>query len=377
MKKGMLKILAILPVFAFCQDQEFIVTGEVAKLNAPAQIYISYRSGAKSVRDSVTLINGTYTFKGNVATPVKATLTLDYTGAGLKAAGNNPDAFSVYVENGLITLKAKDSLKNSMVIGSALNVDYQKYTQLLSDVQNKLNALDKEWSAATPEQRKGTELREKLMLKQKPLAEEKEKLQKEYIRKNPSSYFSLVALKELAGSVIIVDKTEPLYMGLSQSLKDTKSGKDFAKLINAAKETALGAIAANFTQNDTLGKPVTLTDFRGKYVLLDFWASWCGPCRAENPNLVEAFHKYKDKNFTVLGVSLDMPNKHQAWLDAIHKDKLTWTHVSDLQYWDNEVARQYGIRSIPQNLLIDPSGKIVAKNIRGEELQKKLAEILK
>src|SRR5690606_23321862 len=129
--------------------------------------------------------------------------------------------------------------------------------------------------------------------------------------------------------------------------------------------------------NDTTGKPVSLSDFRGQYVLLDFWASWCGPCRAENPNIVKAFNKYKDKNFTVLGVSLDAKEQNAAWLAAIKKDNLTWTQVSDLKGWENEVAKQYGIRAIPQNYLIDPSGKIIAKNVRGGALERTLQGILK
>ena len=123
------------------------------------------------------------------------------------------------------------------------------------------------------------------------------------------------------------------------------------------------------------GKPVSLKDFRGKYVLIDFWASWCGPCRMENPNVVEAYNKYSKKNFTVLGVSLD--RERNAWLKAIKDDKLTWTQVSDLKFWDNAVAKLYRISSIPQNILVDPNGKIIARNLRGEELQSKLAELLK
>ncbi len=142
-----------------------------------------------------------------------------------------------------------------------------------------------------------------------------------------------------------------------------------------AKKTGIGATALEFTQNDTLDIPVSLSSFRGKYVLLDFWASWCGPCRAENPNLVKSFNHYKDKGFNVLSVSLDKPGNKDLWMKAIHDDKLTWTHVSDLAFWNNAVAKMYGINSVPSNFLIDPQGKIVGRNLRGEELNKKLAEI--
>jgi peroxiredoxin len=136
----------------------------------------------------------------------------------------------------------------------------------------------------------------------------------------------------------------------------------------------MGQLAPEFVQNDTDNKPVNLKDFRGQYVLLDFWASWCGPCRLENPNVVEAYNKYKDKNFTVLGISLD--RERQKWLQAINDDRLTWTHVSDLKFWGNEVAKMYKVQSIPQNFLLDPQGKIVGKNLRGSELHSFLDRLL-
>ena len=142
------------------------------------------------------------------------------------------------------------------------------------------------------------------------------------------------------------------------------------------KFLAIGSLALEFTQNDTLGNPVALSSFRGKYVLVDFWASWCGPCRQENPNVVNTYHKFKDKNFTVLGVSLDRPGQKERWLKAIHEDNLTWTQVSDLQFWNNAVAVQYKVQSIPQNFLVGPDGKIVAKNLRGSALESKLCELL-
>jgi peroxiredoxin len=138
---------------------------------------------------------------------------------------------------------------------------------------------------------------------------------------------------------------------------------------------AIGAIAPDFTQNDVNGTPVSLSSFKGKYVLIDFWASWCGPCRAENPTVVKAYNKFKSKNFTIIGVSLDKPEGKADWLAAIKNDGLNWTQVSDLKFWSNEVALQYAVQSIPHNFLLDPTGKIIAKDLRGNDLDKKLTEI--
>jgi peroxiredoxin len=146
--------------------------------------------------------------------------------------------------------------------------------------------------------------------------------------------------------------------------------------LETAKLTGIGRMAPEFTQNDTLDQPVQLSSFKGRYLLIDFWASWCGPCRQENPNVVKVFNQYKDKNFHILGISLDRAGQKDKWMKAIYDDNLTWSHVSDLKFWDNAVSKQYGIRAIPQNLLLDPSGKIIAKNLRGEALAKKMEELL-
>jgi peroxiredoxin len=135
-------------------------------------------------------------------------------------------------------------------------------------------------------------------------------------------------------------------------------------------------MAPDFTQADVNGVPVKLSSFRGKYVLIDFWASWCGPCREENPNVVRVFNKYKEKNFTVLGVSLDKQSGRADWLAAIKSDGLNWTQVSDLKFWNNAAAALYYVSSIPANFLIDPNGKIIAKDLRGDDLDAKLKEVL-
>lgn len=183
--------------------------------------------------------------------------------------------------------------------------------------------------------------------------------------------FMWATILQVVDNPFLVEKS---YDGFTDEVKNSFYGRFLADRIADSKIGRVGTPALEFTQTDPSGKPVSLSSFRGKYVLIDFWASWCGPCRQENPNVVLAHDRFKEKNFTVLGVSLD--NNKEKWVKAIQDDKLNWTQVSDLNHWQNAVAQKYKIQSIPQNLLIDPKGVIIAKNLRGEELQEKLCEIL-
>ncbi len=187
---------------------------------------------------------------------------------------------------------------------------------------------------------------------------------------NPGFGLQGFTLEEVAGRINKLAEQNPKHAGLAA----------FRKQIEAEIQKSKGLIgqtAPDFTLPDVTGKPIALSSFRGKWVLVDFWASWCKPCRMENPNVVAAYRQFKDKNFTILGVSLDRPDGREDWIQAIQQDKLDWAQVSELKFWESIVVPMYNIRGIPYNVLLDPQGKVVAENLRGSELAKKLNEVLK
>lgn len=195
-----------------------------------------------------------------------------------------------------------------------------------------------------------------------------------FIHANPKSIVSAYVLYRNFSYRLSPDEIDRNLGLLDPTLQQSQYANELRKLSGVLRTVEPGKKAPDFTLNDPEGQPVKLSDHRGKYLLVDFWASWCGPCRRENPNLVKAWQKYKDKGFDVFGVSLD--RKKENWLKAIKDDQLTWTQVSDLKFWNSEAAKLYGVRAIPSNLLLSPDGTIIAKNLTGDALHAKLEELL-
>jgi len=382
MKRRILTILVLMPLIGMTQNSAYRLTIRLSHPARGAKAYLVYEYGMSDQKtlDSAVLGKGVFSFHGAAGDPpVKAVVVIEHAGGRLGSYSAHGDSRVVWLAKGDIRYKGFDSIRTATVTGSPINIDEASYeAQVLVISQKREDSLNAAYRDASEVKRSDSLFRRELFGFFRAEVKERDSMTLVWIGQHPDSYLGLVELQAVAGKNIDVGLIEPLFNGLSATVRATTSGKDFAEAINAARFTSIGAMAPDFTEDDTSGRPVKLSDFRGKYVLVDFWASWCGPCRAENPNVVKAYNKYKDKNFTVLGVSLDGPGpaKKAAWLAAIRKDGLGWTQVSDLKAWSNAAANLYSIRAIPQNFLIDPTGRIVGRNLRGEELQKKLVEIL-
>jgi len=360
--------------FSASSQEDFKIIGKLTGVDQKAKVFLTYQKDGTVKTDSALLTTGEFSFTGAVAIPTRATLEVKTPRAvNVDVGSKKPMSYDFqvfFLERGTITVKGSH-MKTALITGGKTQ---QEFTNL-SVILNPLHAKSSIYSEKLGQlwRNSDTTGRSALFAASSAVSLNVSKIEEEFIRANPNSY---VSLSLLASKMNYMEpaKFRSFYNGLSMQIKGTEVGKGLASRMEIALRTGIGSPAINFTQNTPDQKPFTLSSLKGKYVLIDFWASWCGPCRGENPHLVSAYSEFKDKNFEIVSISLD--EKKDRWLAAIKQDNMSWIHVSDLKGWYNKVAAAYGIRAIPRNFLIDPNGIIIAKNLRGEEVETKLKEIL-
>lgn len=334
--------------------------------------YLFYKNGTQLVVDSAAVRNGRFQFKGAVPALPPATLVLSAPGT---PAAKSEDRLPIYLEKGTITVAGTKQVKYAAVEGTPLNHESTKLSTQVQAFRKQLDALYATYEALPAAERTTPAAEARLNQEANGIYEKRQQVYAAYLKSNPANPYSLYVLESYVGPRPQASAYATQFEALAPSVRSSAYGKVLQERIAQLQRVAVGALAPDFSQAAPDGKPLTLSDLRGKYVLIDFWASWCGPCRQENPSLIKVYNAYKAKGFTVLGVSLDNASQRAAWLKAIETDGLPWPQVSSLTR-PNPVALTYGVNAIPQNFLLDPQGRILAVNLFGEELPKKLAEVL-
>lgn len=363
--KNVIYLFLISVIMASCSSKpHYAVMGRIDGSDN-ITFYLQKREADKTVSiDSAVSRNGAFTMKSGA---------VDYPQMVQLVAGNTRKRTSFYLENSDITVKGSmDSLFKADIIGSKTQDEYKVFINSNKPLSDKYTSLVMKYQALSQSDRAAN-----MAVFDKQLDSvqtEMTNLQKSFVKNYPKSYVTPSILVGLSYEME-ADEIESAVNGLDSSIAALPMIRSLNERVAVMKAVAVGQKAPDFTQNDVTGNPITLSSKIGsKLLLVDFWAGWCNPCRMENPKIVKVYNEFHKKGFDVFGVSLD--EDKEMWVKAIADDKLTWTEVSDLQFWNNAAAKLFAVNSIPANFLLDETGKIIGKNLRGEALYNKVNEVL-
>jgi peroxiredoxin len=363
--------LLISPILGFAQQGTYTINGTVSKPEIKTLYFTQtsfFDANEKGKAQKIDVLNGKFSINGMIDEPVPAFLSLseDY-----KKDAAQPKQF--ILDKGAISIEITSNLSNSIVKGSKAHDDFFKYNSEQAPFSEKVNAINEEAQRLSVGGIAADSIGRLFRIPFRDATREMGDFQRKFVQKNTAAFVSLLLIPNIAGATNNFIEADNLLLGLSAEIQSGTTAKAIREYLKSQKKTSIGALAPDFTLADTSGKKIALSELKGKYVLLDFWAAWCKPCRDENPNVVQAYKTYNNNGFTVFGVSLDKEKK--SWLKAINDDKLQWQHVSDLKFWGSEAAALYGITSIPRNFLLDPNGMIIGRDLRGQDLLDKLEEL--
>jgi len=363
MKKIIYLLLMAAIIYSCSSEPHYVLKGNIEGSDSVKFILQKREAGAIINIDSAISRKGSFKMKGTVVYPDMVQLT----------ALNSMQRLAFYLENSNITITGKlDSLYNATVTGSRTQDEYQSFIDSNKSLSERYSALYTQYQEAR--QSNNTVEISRIEKEAEAIQDEMTQFQKDFVKNNPSSYVSPSILRSLSYDMD-ANEIEEAINAMDADVAQSPVAQSLMEMAQVMKAVAVGQKAPDFTLNDVDGNPVALSSKIGsKLLLIDFWAAWCNPCRQENPNLVKVYKEFNKKGFDVFGVSLDRTK--EDWVKAIADDRLPWTHVSDLQYWNNSAVKLYAVNAIPANFLLDENGIIIARNLRGEDLYNKVSEML-
>ena len=374
MKK--LFVIALAAFAVACQDNnkesnEPTFKGSISNVEDSTAIYLSQlgNTGQPQAIDTVMVKDG----KFEIDLPKVDFETLNI----LTLEGGRGNVIFINENEPITATVYKDSLRSSKVEGGKSNELFNDYVSEIKSLRAEMQKMVEQYQANNPNLRQNPALMQEIQQKQKELQENNTGKFQKMISENPQSLVSALILSDMMnGKSLSTNEFKELFENLDEEVKNSEIGKQLNETIQKATATAVGSKAPEFSAPTPEGEQLALKDALGKITIVDFWASWCKPCRIENPNVVKLYNEYHDKGLNIIGVSLDKNGQKDKWLKAIEDDGLTWQHVSNLQYWQDPVAQLYNVRSIPATFILDENGVIIAKDLRGEALRAKVSEML-